>query len=199
MSNGHWDSAYSTKAPTERSWTEPLPADSLRLVNESNLAKSAAIIDIGGGASHLVDELLKQDYSDITLLDISQSAIDETQKRLGNSISYICADITQWGPMSKYHLWHDRAVFHFLTTQEQQHRYFETLRTATSTGSQVIIATFAPTGPESCSGLPVQRWSQDELALFLSPLCHIVSTYETIHTTPWGSTQPFTWVHARRN
>ena len=198
MTNNHWNLAYATKAVNERSWTEPIPHDSLRFISECNVASDAPIIDIGGGASLLVDELVNQKYSNVTLLDISSTAIEETRHRLGDRATYICADITTWSPPHTYALWHDRAVFHFLTTEEDQLAYRRAVINGTTTGSIILIAAFAPTGPESCSGLPVQRWSQHDLAEFFIDDFTVLETHESIHTTPWGSTQPFTWLVAKR-
>ena len=198
MTNEHWNQAYTTKAADERSWTQPLPTDSLTLIRDTHVAPDGPIIDIGGGASLLVDELIHNGYSDVTLLDVASAALTETEARLGDKATYICADITQWTPERTYEVWHDRAVFHFLTTPEQHDAYLNAFLTGTDSSSHLIIATFAPTGPESCSGLPVQRWSQHDLARFFKPHCEVISTFETTHTTPWGTLQPFTWLHARR-
>lgn len=198
MTNNHWNLAYATKSVDERSWTEPVPTESLQLTVSCELEKDASIIDIGGGASLLVDEFINQKYSNVTLLDISSTAIEETKGRLGDQATYICADITTWTPPHTYALWHDRAVFHFLTTTEDQQAYRRAVINGTSTGSIILIATFAPTGPESCSGLSVQRWSQHDLAEFFADDFTVLNTHESIHTTPWGSTQPFTWLVAKR-
>ncbi len=198
MTNNHWNLAYATKSVNERSWTEPIPHDSLRFISECNVTSDAPIIDIGGGASFLVDELVNEKYSNVTLLDVSLTAIEETRHRLGDQATYICADITTWTPPHTYALWHDRAVFHFLTTEEDQLAYRRAVINGTTTGSFLLIGTFAPTGPESCSGLPVQRWSQHDLAEFFADDFTVLNTRESIHTTPWGSTQPFTWLVAKR-
>ncbi len=198
MTNEHWNQAYTEKTPDQRSWTQPEAHDSLSLIRESHVCKDAAIIDIGGGASLLVDALIEDGYTDVTLLDIASAALTETEVRIGNKASYLCADITLWTPERTYAVWHDRAVFHFLTTPEQHDAYLNAFLTGTESSSHLIIATFAPTGPESCSGLPVQRWSQHDLARFFKPHCEVISTFETTHTTPWGTLQPFTWLHARR-
>lgn len=170
----------------------------MNLITQTSLARDGAIIDVGGGASSLVDQLLEASYSDITLLDISSIAIDETRSRLIDRISYIRADITQWTPTRSFDLWHDRAVFHFLISPREQDTYRAVVAQGTKSGSHLLLATFAPTGPESCSGLAVKRWGQEELAEYFSHEFNIVSTHETTHTTPWGSTQPFTWLYAIR-
>lgn len=198
MTNTHWNDAYTAKTPSERSWTQPSPAESLAIIQQAQLAADDAIIDIGGGASLLPDVLTQHGHTDITLLDISSSAIEETKDRLHETVQYICADITQWLPERTYALWHDRAVFHFLTSVEDQNAYRNALLTGTRSGSYLVIATFAPTGPESCSGLPVQRWSQFDLAHFFADSFDTIRSHESVHTTPWDSTQPFTWLYARR-
>lgn len=198
MTNEHWNKTYTDNTPDQRSWSQHDAHDSMALIDESHVCKDAAIVDIGGGASLLVDALVEGGYTDVTLLDIASAALTETEVRLGNKASYLCADITQWMPERTYAVWHDRAVFHFLTTPKQHDAYLNAFLTGTESSSHLIIATFAPAGPESCSGLPVQRWSQHDLARFFEPHCDVVRTFETIHTTPWETTQPFTWLHARR-
>jgi len=193
-----WKIAYGDKSENERSWTQPVPADSLAIIDLLQLDASDSIIDIGGGASYLVDNLRQRGFTDITLLDISLDALTESQKRNGDSLSYIATDITQWIPQRTYALWHDRAVFHFLTEPQQQDAYIRALTTATHTGSHAIIATFAPDGPEMCSGLPVQRWSAQQLADRFSESFRMVTTERHEHTTPWGSVQPFTFVLLKR-
>lgn len=198
MSIQHWNEVYSVKPFDERSWTQSLPSDSLELFEKSHFSKNEPIIDIGGGASFLIDELIHNGFTDVTLLDISPIAVSESQARLGAKVQYINAEITQWTPERTYAVWHDRAVFHFLTSAEQQQNYLNAFLSGTTSGSHLIIATFAPTGPDSCSGLPVRRWSQEQLMEFFSHDCDIVRTFEAVHITPWGSAQPFTWLHAQR-
>lgn len=193
-----WKIAYGEKTETERSWTQLVPADSLTMIDSLRLSLSDAIIDIGGGASYLVDNLRQRGFTDITLLDISADALAESRQRNGDSLTYIATDITQWTPQRTYALWHDRAVFHFLTQREQQDKYVQTLTAATHAGSHVIVATFAPDGPEMCSGLPVQRWSGQQLEERFSQSFSLVKTERHEHTTPWGSVQPFTFVLLQR-
>ncbi len=198
MTNEHWNQTYIAKSPEDRSWTQSIPTESLQLISESDVSLTDPIIDVGGGASLLVDELINNGYRDITLLDISSVALSATESRLGGSVHYIHADITTWIPKRTFSVWHDRAVFHFLTSNEDQDSYLRAMLAATATGSHIFIATFSTAGPDTCSGLPVQRWSQDALADFFSDECAVVETFESIHTTPWGSSQPFSWLHARR-
>ena len=197
MSNA-WKIAYGDKSENERSWTQLVPSDSLGIIDSLQLDASDSIIDIGGGASYLVDNLRQRGFVDITLLDISPDALAESQNRNGDSLNYIATDITQWIPQLTFALWHDRAVFHFLTEPQQQDAYIRALTTATHAGSYAIIATFAPDGPEMCSGLPVHRWSAQELADRFSERFSMMSSERHEHTTPWGSVQPFTFVLLKR-
>ena len=197
MSNT-WESAYGDKSESERSWTQPVPVDSLAIIDSMDLDTAAAVIDIGGGASYLVDNLVSRGFTDVTLLDISENALAQSRSRNGASVRYVAADITQWEPERPYALWHDRAVFHFLTTQEQQDDYCRVLADATTAGSHAVIATFAPDGPEMCSGLPVKRWSAEDLAARFEKDFSVESHSRSEHTTPWGSVQPFTFVQLLR-
>ena len=193
-----WDDTYAAKAESERSWTQPVPADSLSVITEAGIPLDAPVIDIGGGASYLVDNLVALGHTDVTLLDISQEALRESRGRNGSAVDCVAADITQWQPPRTWTLWHDRAVFHFLTGNEQQEAYIRALLAGTTLGTHVVVATFAPDGPESCSGLPVQRWSATDLASRFGHAFDTVSASRSEHTTPWGSVQPFTFVHLVR-
>ncbi len=199
----HWDQAYQTKSDVERSWTQDAPAESVHYVTKYTTDVNAPVIDIGGGASLLIDELLNAGYSNVSLLDISQAALDETKTRIDATtnkthVSYVCADITQWQPTHTYATWHDRAVFHFLTDKNDQNIYVALASTAIASGGHLVLATFAPEGPESCSGLPVQRWSADELVKLSKDSFTLVESTLSTHTTPWDSKQPFTWVVLER-
>ncbi len=193
-----WKSAYGEKSEQERSWTQLVPSDSLGIIDSLNLPKDSAIIDVGGGASYLVDNLVQRGFSDITLLDISPEALEESRGRNGDLLTYIATDITAWTPTRPFTLWHDRAVFHFLTQSDQQDKYIGALAAATHSGSYAVIATFAPDGPEMCSGLPVHRWSSEDLAQRFESHFEFVRSERHEHTTPWGSNQPFTFVLLRR-
>ena len=199
----HWDSVYTTKSPSDRSWTEPTPKESLQFIQRAAVGVDEAIIDIGGGASLLVDSLVDSGYRDVTVLDISESALTETRERIALAhpmfdASFVCADITQWRPEKTYALWHDRAVFHFLTDKNDQATYVALASASVQQGGHVVLATFAPHGPESCSGLPVQRWSVDELVHLFEGSFILVDSTTSTHVTPWGGEQPFTWVLLRR-
>ena len=193
-----WDDAYGEKVESERSWTQLVPTDSLAIIESIDLDRSSPVIDIGGGASYLVDNLLALGHTDVTLLDIAQDALHESRGRNGNAVTYVAADITTWQPPRTWMLWHDRAVFHFLTGDEQQEAYVRALLAGTTVGSHVVIATFALDGPDSCSGLPVQRWSAVDLAARFGNAFDTFSMSRSEHTTPWGSVQPFTFVHLVR-
>jgi len=199
----HWDSVYTTKSARDRSWTEDVPEESLRFIERAAVAVDDAIIDIGGGASFLVDSLLESGYRDVTVLDIAETALTETRERIAHSqssskVSFICADITQWKPEKTYAIWHDRAVFHFLTDRNDQTTYVALASASVKPGGHVLLAKFAPHGPESCSGLPVQRWSVEELAQLFADSFTLVESTTATHVTPWGGEQPFTWVLLRR-
>jgi trans-aconitate methyltransferase len=197
----HWQTVYSTKAENEVSWFQADPATSLRMIADAKAAADSSIIDIGGGASRLVDALLARGFRALTVLDISAAALETAQKRLGavgENVEWIAADVTQWRPARTYGLWHDRAAFHFLTEASDRAAYVDRLHTAVSPGGQVIIATFAPDGPEKCSGLPVQRYDSDQLAQTLGPAFELVDHLIETHRTPWSTTQSFQFSRFRR-
>ncbi len=163
---------------------------------------STPFVDIGGGASNLVDALLARGWSDVTVVDIAASALAAAKVRLGKAaarVQWEVADITGWQPSRRYGVWHDRAVFHFLTAQEQRTAYRDALISGTAPGSLVVIATFAPDGPEKCSGLPVQRHDAASLAEALGEDFELLDDWHEEHLTPWGSAQKFIWCVFRRN
>ena len=197
----HWQNVYATKGEAEVSWFQDNPAISLEMIRAASPDQNAAIIDIGGGASRLVDALLEHGYRDIAVLDLSANALDAAKKRIGASASavdWIVADATTWRPVKSYDIWHDRAAFHFLTDPHDRAAYVERLRSAVAQGGHVIIATFAPDGPEKCSGLPVQRHDSASLSAELGPEFELVETRSDIHRTPWQSTQAFQFSRFRR-
>ena len=198
-----WEATYAAKSETERSWTQPVPAESLAFITDAGAPLDGPIIDIGGGASRLVDELLARQHTDITVLDISAAALAEARRRISETVAeanvhWIVADLTEWTPQRGYAVWHDRAVFHFLVEPDDQEAYVAAASEGVVEGGSLILATFAPAGPEQCSGLPVRRWSADQLAARFAEHFELVKSAVISHTTPWGSTQPFTWVLLRR-
>lgn len=200
--SAHWENVYATKGEAEVSWFQDSPAISLEMIRAVSPDHDAAIIDIGGGASRLVDALLQGGYRDVAVLDLSANALDIVKRRIGqaaSTIDWIVADATTWQPAKTYDVWHDRAAFHFLTDPPDRAAYVERLRSAVAPGGHVIIATFAPDGPEKCSGLPVQRHDSTSLAAELGPEFELVETRSETHHTPWHSTQAFQFSRFRRS
>jgi SAM-dependent methyltransferase len=192
----HWNRAYSTKAENEVSWFQRRPEKSLALIEAAAPDRSVPIIDVGGGASTLVDELVRAGYADVSVLDISEAALACSKGRLGakaEGVSWIVADITSWRPERTWGVWHDRAAFHFLTDTARQSGYIEALKKATVPGSVCIIATFALDGPERCSGLPVQRYSAATLAARLGTQFELAAEEAERHVTPGGAVQSFVY------
>lgn len=189
----HWDAVYGAKAENEVSWFEATPERSLALIARSGVDKSAPIVDVGGGVSRLADHLLAAGYSDVSVLDISGEAIRRLLGRQppDSPLHGIAADVTTWRPDRRYRLWHDRAVLHFLVGGDAREAYRRTLLAALAPGGQAIIATFAPTGPERCSGLPVRRYGAVELASFLGADFTPIESLMFDHVTPWGAVQHF--------
>jgi len=198
MTSQHWNDAYKSKGVNERSWSESGDSDALAELFASGISNEDAIIDIGGGSSTFVDSLLSNNFGSVSVLDISSAAIDEAKHRTGsngNTVSWIVGDVLAWNPPNTYRYWNDRAVFHFLVDPLDQQKYVQKVRDATSSGSHIVIATFSPEGPESCSGLPVQRWSAEQLSSLFAEFCTVVSQTKYEHVTPWGSTQSFMRLH----
>ena len=195
----HWDKAYTEKSDNQLSWCQEVPARSLALIAAAS--PNGSVIDVGGGASRLVDALLAAGRDDVTVLDISRAALDRARARLGAraaEVEWLCADITQWRPARQWDVWHDRAVFHFLTGREAQDAYIAALKAATRPGAAVILSTFAPDGPERCSGLPVQRYGAADLAARLGADFALADQAAERHVTPWGSVQSFAYAAFRR-
>lgn len=198
----HWQNVYTTKAPHAVSWFQPRAERSLRLIAEAGLPPEAPIIDIGAGASLLVDELLARGHRDVTLLDVSDAALTVTRTRLGAQaagVTFVTGDVTTVAlPAARYALWHDRAVFHFLTAAAERAAYLAQLRHALAANGQIVIATFAEDGPEKCSGLPVRRYSALALAAELGADFELEVDEREQHATPFGTTQSFTYCRFRR-
>ncbi|PWJ85063.1 methyltransferase family protein [Pseudaminobacter salicylatoxidans] len=190
----HWNEAYATKGEKGVSWYEDAPMPSLDLMRQCGATAKSSLIDIGGGASRLVDALLAQGMHDLAVLDLSAAALDVAEARLGAAaaqVEWIVSDITAWQPARTYDFWHDRAAFHFLIRPEDRAAYVERLHAAVKPHGHAIIATFAPDGPEKCSGLPVMRYDPQALAGVIGPHFQLVDERRHVHTTPWGSTQSF--------
>lgn len=197
----HWEEVYQTKPATEVSWFQEHSDVSLDLIRRSGVPKDGAIIDVGGGASRLVDDLIAEGYSALTVLDISGAALAVTRQRLGGlaeAVNWIEADITDGDlPSQRFNLWHDRAVFHFLTEEDQRRRYVQNLRQAVKPGGHLIIATFGLDGPTRCSGLPVVRYEPDRLLGELGEGFELIEHTSESHRTPSGKVQEFQYCRCR--
>ena len=197
----HWEKVYKTKEPDAVSWYRAHLETSLALIERAAQSRSASIIDIGAGESTLVDDLLARGYDDITVFDVSETALEVTKKRLGSlaeQIKWIVADVTQVElERSAYDVWHDRAVFHFLTSMEQRTAYVRNVAKAVKTGGHVIVSTFGPEVPTKCSGLEVSRYDAESLHGEFGPRFHLVESCKELHNTPFGATQQFLYCYCR--
>lgn len=197
----HWDQVYGRKAPDAVSWYRPHLERSLAFIQSSGLDRSDGIIDVGGGASTLVDDLLYRGYQDITVLDISLIAIDRAKMRLGAraaAVTWVVGDITRIElPEKRFAFWHDRAVFHFLTTSEARHSYVSAVRRALRVDGHIVVATFGPEGPETCSELDVARYDAEALHGEFGGAFQKVDCCTEHHATPWGTEQEFVYCYCR--
>ena len=200
---GHWDSVYTTKAPDAVSWYRPHLETSLALVERATGSRAAAIIDVGGGESTLVDDLLRRGYQNITVLDVSQTAIDATKQRLGSAaeqVQWLVGDITEIElEQGAYDVWHDRAVFHFLVKPEHRVAYVRQVARSVKPGGHVIVSTFGPEGPTKCSGLEVVRYDAVSLHSEFGERFRLVESSKELHHTPFGTTQQFLYCYCRVN
>lgn len=199
----HWEHVYSTKKTDAVSWFQEHAEQSMRLIRGTGVPCSARIIDVGGGASTLVDDLLIYGYSAVTVLDLSAAALSVAKARIslnGSAVQWLEGDITKVSlPVHAFDVWHDRAVFHFLTSREDRQAYVETVLRSVKPGGHVIVATFAEDGPLNCSGLPVMRYGPNELhAEFGSPFTLVQHEREE-HHTPFGTVQKFVYCYCRKN
>jgi SAM-dependent methyltransferase len=197
-----WDEVYRSKAETGVSWYQDEPRLSLELISAIAPEEGGRIVDIGGGASVLVDRLLDLRFTKIAVLDISKMALGKARARLGERserVEWIAADVTSVRDVGTFDVWHDRAVFHFLTQAAGRHKYVELARRTVPPGGHVIIATFAKDGPKTCTGLDVHRYDGDSLRAELGPGFSLVREAREVHTTPWASSQPFFYGVFRRN
>ena len=197
----HWEKVYTTKAPEAVSWYRPHLETSLALIGRAADVPSAAVIDVGGGESTLVDDLLLRGYKNITVLDVSQTAIDLTKSRLGSAaaqVHWLVGDITDIDLESyAYDLWHDRAVFHFLTTAEQRIAYVRQVARSVKPGGHIIVSTFGPEGPTKCSGLDVMRYDAESLHVEFGQRFRLIESSKELHHTPFGTTQQFLYCYCR--
>jgi len=197
----HWENVYTTKEPEAVSWYRPHLETSLALIERAAPSHSASIIDIGAGESTLVDDLLSRGYENIAVLDISPTALEATKKRLGplaERVKWIAADITRVDLESfAYDVWHDRAVFHFLTTIEQRAAYVRNVTKAVNPGGHVIVSTFGPEGPTKCSGLEVMRYDAESLHNEFGTRFRLIESLKELHRTPFGTTQQFLYCYCK--
>lgn len=190
----HWQGVYSSKQETDVSWFQKQPGASIQLIEQTGFGQTARIVDVGGGASRLVDCLLDLGYTHVTVLDIADAALNKARTRLGGraeAVEWLVADVTKWMPASTCDIWHDRAVFHFLTEASDREAYAVAMAAAVKVGGQAIIGTFAADGPERCSGLPVRRYDAEGLAAEFAPRFRTVDTFSEEHITPGGKVQKF--------
>jgi len=190
----HWDTVYGTKAVTDVSWYEARPVRSLEIIQTTGLAPTDPIIDVGGGASFLAEELLTLGYRDVTVLDLSAEVLQKLRERLGvraAAVTLLQQDVTTFQPTRQYALWHDRAVFHFLVQREDREGYIRALRQGLRPDGHLIIATFGPAGPERCSGLPIVRYDAQALAAEFGSDFKLIASSLAVHLTPWGAEQQF--------
>lgn len=202
QSKEHWEKVYGTKSATEVSWFQEHADLSLKLIQDAETPATASIIDVGGGASVLVDDLLSRGYEDLTVLDLSGAAIATAKSRLGKrakSVRWIEANILEAQlPAATYDVWHDRAVFHFLTNDEDRHAYVDMVLHAVKPGGLVIVATFAEDGPTECSGLPVMRYNAQQLHSEFGEPFILLGHEKESHQTPGGKEQKFVYCFCRR-
>lgn len=197
----HWDSVYSQKATDRVSWYRPHLERSLTFIDAADLSKDAAIIDVGGGASTLVDDLLDRGYSNVTVLDLSETAIAAAKDRLGlraEKVTWVVGDVTRLDlPRDHYDFWHDRAVFHFMGDLESRRLYVAAVRRSLKPGGYIVVATFGPHGPERCSGLEVVRYDAEGLHRQFGSSFEKLASTDEIHQTPWGAEQEFVYCYCK--
>lgn len=201
MDRAHWDEAYGRLGESGVSWYRGDAGPTPSLLDLLP-APPRSVVDVGGGASVVVDALLARGIPDVAVVDLSPDAMQMSRERLGASaarVEWIVADLRDWTPRRTWDVWHDRAVFHFMVTEDDRAAYSRALRAAVPVGGHVIVATFAPEGPERCSRLPVVRYGTDDLVQALDADLTLVAARAEVHVTPSGTAQPFTWVLARRS
>ncbi|MCA6122616.1 class I SAM-dependent methyltransferase [Bradyrhizobium sp. WSM 1704] len=199
--HSHWQTVYLTKGEQQVSWSQADPQPSLRLIESVAAGRDAPIIDVGGGASRLVDALLAHGYRALTVFDLSEAALARARQRVGaagEGVRWIEGDATIWQPPQAFDVWHDRAAFHFLVAEADRAAYLERLHRGVRSGGHAIIGTFALDGPEKCSGLPVQRYDPATLGAAIGPAFALIAQVPHRHVTPWGATQSFQFSVLRR-
>jgi hypothetical protein len=197
----HWDAVYDRDDLSTLSWHQREPVVSLELIDALGVGPGEAVVDVGGGASRLAGRLLDRGFADVTVLDVAAGALEASRRRLGahaGQVTWVREDVRSWRPGRRFGLWHDRALFHFFVDPDDRRRYVETLRSALEPGGAVVIATFALDGPETCSGLPVERYDAAGLASVPGPGFELVRSGREEHVTPGGRVQAFTWAALRR-
>jgi len=197
----HWENVHGEKAPEETSWYQAIPDLSLALIANTGFGPGASLVDIGAGASLLVDHLLDLGYRDLTVVDISSAALARARSRLGARaalVEWIEADVTAFTPSRQFDLWHDRAAFHFLTEKPDRENYLSVLRKALRLGGQAIVATFAPGGPVKCSGLDIVQYDAEKLGEELGPAFILKEARAEQHVTPGGGRQLFNFFRFER-
>lgn len=197
----HWNQVYQTKTPDDVSWFQTRPASSLKLVEAAGIGKDEGIIDVGGGASILVDFLLDAGFTKLAVLDISAAALEHAKQRLGaraGSVEWVEADVTGFNPSRRFNLWHDRAVFHFLTDKADRQKYVQTLKRTLTPDGHVIIATFAIDGPVKCSGLDVAGHDARSICAELGAGFQLMEQVDETHVTPWSTEQKFSYFRFAR-
>lgn len=197
----HWQQTYENNESSKLGWYEARSTLSLTLIEKHVPYISEHLIDVGGGDSSLVDSLLDAGYLDVSVLDISSAALEETKARLAERsgvVTFLVGDVLEWKPSKIYKVWHDRAVFHFMIDETHQAAYLKAMHDATDAGSIIIIATYALDGPETCSNLPVQRYSAEQLAALLGDEYAMIDKFTTVHVTPWNSEQNYIYAVFRR-
>ncbi len=190
----HWDRIYGKRGSEELSWYQAHPDTSLRLIASTGVGRDARIIDAGGGDSVLVDNLLDRGFRDVTVIDVSTHALQRARQRLGERarhVNWICGDVLEFRPPERFDVWHDRAVFHFLTDAKDRAAYVRAVLEALRPGGHLIVATFSPEAPPKCSGLDVVRYSSESLAQVLGDRLTLVESLQQLHITPGGVKQPF--------
>lgn len=195
----HWETVYETKNPNEVSWTQEIPKTSLDFIKSFDLTKTSKIIDIGGGDSKLVDFLIEEGFENITVLDISAKAIEKAKKRLGTNaekVNWIVSDITEFEPNETFEVWHDRATFHFLTSEEQIQKYMQTARKSVS--GYLTVGTFSENGPKKCSGLDIKQYSEETLTAEMENGFQKIKCVTEDHTTPFETKQNFVFCSFKR-